>query len=368
MDSANASDQRIAFSLAKRWSSRRSSSLALTVSSGRGFPKYRQCAGARRVCVTTPKGNVQPAAISFCEAGARAAERSSAQIVRLPGSRSPVLLSIIRRFDPMAQPSGRLSHTEGCHGPHRRKSQLNHVVQTCAGNSWEEGLAAVLRRQTIGPPLREERNAGLHDSVRHQGRSQDTSRTLGQIKTALGMSTEKLIMRCSGRGQKSPGPTAEKADDTHATSGAADVNHWGSSRRWSYLEVGNQRFGLRGDRQRDQATSSQKTRDLLERNLIHHATQSRRKPRYVEAITHENKRANLPMRTHTTSLFRARQAILSATRATELDPQRLERQDCATTSRTRGRPHRRSTQGEDRSAHVLLRTSATLRRAEDEPS
>ena len=105
------------------------------------------------------------------QAGARAAEKVFSSIIRYPGSRQPVLMPIIRRFDPIGSTDEvRFITRKVVMDPPPTKSHLNHVVlDGVRGNSWEEGLARALENDPRVKSLREERAARVHDPVRARG-------------------------------------------------------------------------------------------------------------------------------------------------------------------------------------------------------
>ena len=146
-DIRNARTQRIAFAIAKTLIEREEFFAAL---GGAQRPwLFPQLVDITRQwldqCVTTETG-VTKGHLLLTQAGARAAEKVFSSIIRYPGSRQPVLMPIIRRFDSSGS-------TDDVHfvtrkvvmDPPPAKSHLNHVVlDGLRGNSWEEGIAQAL--------------------------------------------------------------------------------------------------------------------------------------------------------------------------------------------------------------------------------
>ena len=168
-DIRNARTQRIAFAIAKTLIEREEFFAAL---GGAQRPwLFPQLVDITRQwldqCVTTEAG-VTKGHLLLTQAGARAAEKVFSSIIRYPGSRQPVLMPIIRRFDSSGS-------TDDVHFITRKvvmdpppvKSHLNHVVlDGLRGNSWEEAIAQALEDDPRVEVVREERAARVHDPVR----------------------------------------------------------------------------------------------------------------------------------------------------------------------------------------------------------
>lgn len=147
-DIRNARTQRVAFAIAKTLIEREEFFAAL---GGAHRPwLFPQLVDITRQwldeCVTTESG-VTKGHLLLTQAGARAAEKVFSSIIRYPGSRQPVLMPIIRRFDSSGS-------TDDVHFITRKvvmdpppvKSHLNHVVlDGLRGNSWEKRLPSPWR-------------------------------------------------------------------------------------------------------------------------------------------------------------------------------------------------------------------------------
>jgi len=240
-DIRSAREQRIAFSLAKALVQREEFFAALDgVERPWLFPQLVSiCRRWLDECVTT-EGNVTRGYFLLAQAGARAAEKVFGSIVRFPGSRAAVLMPIIRRFDPLGSTDEvRYLTRKVVMDPPPTKSHLNHVVlDGLRGNSWEEGLAQMLEADDrVASYVKNERLDFTIPYV-HQGRSHEyVPDFLVKLKTEAWDAERTLIIEVSGS-QKSPGPTAAKAD-TARDQWCAAVNHWGEFGRWGYIEIGN---------------------------------------------------------------------------------------------------------------------------------
>ncbi|MGI8412133.1 MAG: BPTD_3080 family restriction endonuclease [Solirubrobacteraceae bacterium] len=200
-------------------------------------------------CVTTDPG-VTKGYLLLTQAGAVAAEKLFGSIVHYPGSRAPVLLPIIRRFDPMGSTDEvRFATRKVVMDPPPTKSHLNHVVlDGVRGNSWEEGLARLLERDTRVKGYVKNERLGFTIPYVHEGRSHEyVPDFLVRLVTEPDDVERTLIVEVSGS-RKSPGPTAAKAD-TARNQWCAAVNNWGEHGRWGYVEVRNpaQEWELLGD-------------------------------------------------------------------------------------------------------------------------
>ncbi|MGO8894150.1 MAG: hypothetical protein ACLQB1_31340 [Streptosporangiaceae bacterium] len=190
-------------------------------------------------CVTTETG-VTKGHLLLTQAGARASEKVFSSIIRYPGSRQPVLMPIIRRFDASGS-------TDDVHfitrkvvmDPPPAKSHLNHVVlDGLRGNSWEEAIARALEdNMRVRSYVKNER-LGFTIPYVHEGRTHEyVPDFLVRLVTEPGDVERTLIIEVSGS-RKSPGPTVAKAD-TARNQWCAAVNNWGEFGRWGYVEVHN---------------------------------------------------------------------------------------------------------------------------------
>ena len=188
--------------------------------------------------VTTDPG-VTKGHLLLTQACARAAEKVFNSIVRYPDSRRPLLMPIIRRFDPMGSTDEvRYLTRKVVMDPGPTKSHLNHVVlDGVRGNSWEEGLALLLEAdERVAAYVKNER-LGFTVPYIHEGRTHDyVPDFLVRLALAPDGIERTLIVEVSGS-QKSPGPTAAKAT-TARDQWCGAVNNWGEFGQWGYVEVG----------------------------------------------------------------------------------------------------------------------------------
>jgi type III restriction enzyme len=190
-------------------------------------------------CVTTDPG-VTKGHLLLTQAGARAAEKVFASIVRYPDNRPTLLLPIIRRFDPIGSTDEvRFVTRKVVMDPPPVKSHLNHVVlDGVRGNSWEEGLAYLLEHHDKVAAYVKNERLGFTIPYVHEGRTHDyIPDFLVRLVTEPDDVERTLIIEVSGS-RKSPGPTAAKAE-TARNQWCAAVNNWGEFGRWGYVEVHN---------------------------------------------------------------------------------------------------------------------------------
>lgn len=189
-------------------------------------------------CLTVERG-ITPGYLLLTQAGAQAAEKVFDAIVRNPGTSAPVLMPIVRQFDPVGSTDGVGYLTRKVvMDPPPTKSHLNHVVlDGLRGNSWEEGLARMLEDDDrVAAYVKNER---LDFSIPyvHQGCTHAyVPDFLVRLAPRPDGVERTLIVEVSGS-RKSPGPTAAKAD-TARDQWCAAVNNWGEFGRWGYVEVG----------------------------------------------------------------------------------------------------------------------------------
>lgn len=240
-DIRNARAQRIAFAIAKTLVQREEFFAALDgVERPWLFPQLVDI--ARRwldECVTVETG-VTKGHLLLTQAGARAAEKVFASIVRYPESRPTLLMPIIRRFDSMGSTDEvRFLTRKVVMDPPPTKSHLNHVVlDGIRGNSWEEGLAQALEADPRVKAYVKNERLGFAIPYVHEGRTHDyVPDFLVRLVTEPADVERTLIIEVSGS-RKSPGPTAAKAE-TARNQWCAAVNNWGEYGRWGYVEVRN---------------------------------------------------------------------------------------------------------------------------------
>jgi type III restriction enzyme len=189
--------------------------------------------------VTTEPG-ITKGYLLLTQACARAAERVFDSIVRYPGSRSAVLMPIMRRFDPVGSTEEVSFLTRKVvMDPPPNKSHLNHVVlDGLRGNSWEEALAVLLEEDERVKAYVKNERLGFTIPYVYEGRTHDyVPDFIVRLVNRTDDVERTLIIEVSG-GQKSPGPTAAKAE-TARNQWCAAVNNWGEFGRWGYIEVHN---------------------------------------------------------------------------------------------------------------------------------
>jgi len=240
-DIRNARTQRIAFAIAKTLIEREEFFAAL---GGAQRPwLFPQLVDITRQwldqCVTTEMG-VTKGHLLLTQAGARAAEKVFSSIIRYPGTRQPVLMPIIRRFDSSGSTDDvQFITRKVVMDPPPVKSHLNHVVlDGLRGNSWEEGIAQALENNPHVKSYVKNERLGFTIPYVHQGRTHEyVPDFLVRLVTEPDDVERILIIEVSGS-RKSPGPTAAKAD-TARNQWCAAVNNWGEFGRWGYIEVHN---------------------------------------------------------------------------------------------------------------------------------
>jgi type III restriction enzyme len=240
-DIRNARTQRIAFAIAKTLVQREQFFAALNgVERPWLFPQLVSI--ARRwleECVTVDEG-VTKGSLLLTQAGARAAEKVFASIVRVPESRPSLLMPIVRRFDSMGSTDDvRFITRKVVMDPPPTKSHLNHVVlDGLRGNSWEEALAQMLEHDRRVKAYVKNERLGFTIPYVHEGRTHEyVPDFLVRLVTDPSDCERTLIIEVSGS-RKSPGPTAAKAE-TARNQWCAAVNNWGEFGRWGYVEVRN---------------------------------------------------------------------------------------------------------------------------------
>jgi type III restriction enzyme len=189
--------------------------------------------------VTTDPG-VTKGHLLLTQAGARAAEKVFGSIVRQSDRRIPLLMPIMRRFDPIGSTEGvRFVTRKVVMDPPPVKSQLNHVVlDGVRGNSWEEGLASILENDARVQSYVKNERLGFAIPYVHEGRTHEyIPDFLVRLVSPSGEQEHTLIIEVSGS-RKSPGPTAAKAD-TARDQWCASVNNWRGLGVWGYVEVRN---------------------------------------------------------------------------------------------------------------------------------
>lgn len=146
------------------------------------------------------------------------------------------LMPMLRRFDNEGTTADVHFVTRKAFIP-ATKSPVNHVILAGkGGNTWEEHLAQVLEDNPRIASFVKNDHLGFEVPYVHQGRSHtylpDFLALLAPDDDGVRRS---LIIEVSG-GQKSPGPTGDKADTARKQRCTAVNNHggWG---RWGYIEL-----------------------------------------------------------------------------------------------------------------------------------
>jgi type III restriction enzyme len=200
-------------------------------------PVVEICREWLRDHVTTEAG-VPKGYLLLAQAGATAAEKIYDAIVRQPENRTPILMPVLRRFGSEGSTDNvRFVTRKAVMSPPPTKSHLSEVVlDGQRGNSWEEGLAEILEHdKRVHSYVKNERLDFTIPYV-HQGRSHDYVPDFLVRLVRLEDDVERtLIVEVSG-GQKSPGPTAAKAE-TARNQWCVAVNNQGGYGRWGYIEV-----------------------------------------------------------------------------------------------------------------------------------
>ena len=239
----NARDQQIAFKLAKTLIEREEFFAGLN---GDERPwLFRKLVEISRdwlsTCVTTEPG-VPKGCLMLAEVGSKGAEKIFQSIIRNPGAQEPIVLPILRRFDPDGSTDEvRYVTRKVVKKEPPVKSHLNHVVlDGIGGNQWEEALADFCEPDDrVAAYVKNERLDFTIPYV-HAGRSHSyVPDFLLRLVTAPGDEVRTLIVEVSGS-RKSPGPRAAKAE-TARNQWCAAVNNWGFMGRWGYVEIGDPR-------------------------------------------------------------------------------------------------------------------------------
>ncbi|WP_205695654.1 BPTD_3080 family restriction endonuclease [Conexibacter sp. SYSU D00693] len=190
-------------------------------------------------CVTTAK-DTTIGYLLLTQACAQAAEKVFGSIVHRPGSRAPLVMPIIRRFDPKGSTDEvRYLTRKVVMDPPPTKSPLNHVVlDGLKGNSWEEGLAQILERDSRVLSYVKNERLGFTIPYVHQGSTHEyVPDFLVRLETEHDDVDRTLIIEVSGT-MKSASAAGAKAT-TARDQWCAAVNNWGQAGVWGYVEIGN---------------------------------------------------------------------------------------------------------------------------------
>lgn len=170
------------------------------------------------------------------QAAHRAAEKLFGAILQQIGNEPEILLPMFRRFDPEGSTADvdfltRKAVIEAT------RSQVSHVVlDGPKGNSWEEGMAAILEKHAEVHAFVKNDHLGFVIPYVFEGRAHEYwPDFLVRLRDDGSGHTRTLIVEVSG-GQKEPEQTKAKAD-TARDHWCAAVNNHGGWGLWGYVEV-----------------------------------------------------------------------------------------------------------------------------------
>jgi type III restriction enzyme len=143
---------------------------------------------------------------------------------------------MLRRFDPVGDTSN-VHFLTRKHVRETKKSEISHVVlDGIGGNTWEQLVSTELELNDDVAAYVKNDHLGFEIPYVHQGRSHAyVPDFLVRLAQRPGDVERTLIIEVSG-GQKSPGPTTEKAD-TARNQWCVAVNNHGGFGRWGYIEL-----------------------------------------------------------------------------------------------------------------------------------
>jgi type III restriction enzyme len=202
------------------------------------FPQLvRICAQWIEECVRVGDGRSIGYLITSAEKQAEAVEALVNAIARQEDNRRARLRPMIRRFDPEGSTAEVNFLTRKPAIP-ATKSEVSHVVLDGVGtNTWEQILALECELNPRVAAFVKNDHLGFAIPYVHQGRSHSyVPDFLLRLVRPDGEDFDRvLIVEVSG-GQKSPGPTKEKAR-TARDSWCPAVNNRGGLGRWGYVEI-----------------------------------------------------------------------------------------------------------------------------------
>lgn len=167
---------------------------------------------------------------------AEAAEAINDEIARASGDRRERLRPILRPLDSVGS-TARVSFATRKVVEATVKSEVSHVtLDGIGGNTWEQLLAGACERDDRVAAYSKNDHLGFVIPYVHKGRSHSyLPDFLVRLAQRDGDEVRTLIVEVSG-GQKSPGPTIEKAR-TARNQWCASVNNRGGFGRWGYVEI-----------------------------------------------------------------------------------------------------------------------------------
>lgn len=187
-------------------------------------------------CVTVEEG-YDIGRLLLAEALAEASEKLFHAIQPLEGNRRSLVLPMLRRNHPRGDTS-RVDFVTRKAAVDTIKSEVSHVVlDGKGGNTWEQLLAGEFELSPLVAAFVKNDRLGftipyVHKGVTHQYVPDFLVRLVPQFD---GDAQRHLVVEVSG-GQKSPGPTKEKAN-TALNRWCPAVNNDGSFGRWGYVEI-----------------------------------------------------------------------------------------------------------------------------------
>ena len=188
-------------------------------------------------CVDVTEGYSIGHILSSAELRATAVEAIYSAIVRSNGDRRERLRPIIREHDPVGSSAG-IWFTTRKQVELTEKSEVSHVtLDGRGGNTWEQLLAGACERSDDVASYVKNDRLGFVIPYVHEGRAHSYFPDfLLRLERQHGELIDRtLIVEVSGS-QKSPGPTAAKAD-TARNQWCVAVNNHGGFGRWGYVEI-----------------------------------------------------------------------------------------------------------------------------------
>jgi type III restriction enzyme len=189
-------------------------------------------------CVELRDNRTAAALFELSELKARACEDIRDAIVTQEGNRRPRARAVLRAFDPVGTTAD-VSFFTRKQAIETEKSQVSHCVLDgpTGGNTWEQILAQLCELNPRVAAYVKNDHLGFEIPYVHNGRSHMyVPDFLLRLRRAIGDDLDRyLIVEVSG-GQKSPGPTREKARTTRDTWCPA-VNNLGEFGVWGYIEI-----------------------------------------------------------------------------------------------------------------------------------
>lgn len=200
------------------------------------FPRLLEvCRSWMADCVTYEPG-YDVGRLALAEAQAEAAEKIHRAIVQHPGSRGARIRGMFRR-DQAIGATDAVDFVTRKTVMEAGKSEVSHVVLDGKdGNTWEQILALECERLDDVAAYVKNDHLGFTIPYVHRGHSHSyIPDFILRLRKRDGDVQRHLIVEVSG-GQKSPGPTIEKAQTTR-TKWCPAVNNDGRFGRWGYTEI-----------------------------------------------------------------------------------------------------------------------------------